>query len=154
MKIFIPILTLLLGFGLGWHLSGKRTQEHLKAIFPEEMHVAIKEMAEHFEPMSSDQVHDTMEMIRRVSKVVVSEFDQQTLGRVLVAERLKHILEENGKEAIATELNYEFNRFFEQYEEGLELGEWQKVADAIYERNHNNGEPDGGINSESLRSSP
>ena len=48
--------------------------------------------------------------------------------------RLKSILEEQGNEAFIKHSNYETNRFLGEYEEGMELGEWQEVADALYTR--------------------
>ena len=39
-----------------------------------------------------------------------------------------------GPEAFIEHTEYETNHFLEQYEEGMELGEWQEVADNLYTR--------------------
>ena len=102
---------------------------------PDEMHETLDAVAEYLDPMSKEEVNETMELIRVSSQKVVNEMDHETLWRAMITERLTNTLREQGMDAFIESSNYEMNRFYEQYDEGLELGDWQQVADALYTRN-------------------
>ena len=101
---------------------------------PEELHESVEAVAEYLGPMTKEEVNETMDMIRTMSQQVVDEMDRETLWRCMTTIRLKSILEEQGSEAFIEHSDYEMNRFLKQYEEGMELGGWQEVADALYTR--------------------
>ena len=132
MKFTIPLLTLMVGFGTGWYISGKRIQENVKSVMPEGMHETFDAVAEYLGPMSKEEVNETMESIRGLSQQVVDEMNHQTFWGALVCQQLMFTLEDEGLDAMTEQANNKINNFIDQYQQGMKLGDWQKVADSMY----------------------
>ena len=143
MKFIIPLLTLIIGFGTGWYISGKRIQENVKSVMPEGMHETFDAVAEYLGPMSEEEVNETMDQIRGFASQVVVEMDREILWEAMISHRLKAKLEDEGKEAAIQFTNDRILLFRQQYEEGMELGDWQTLADSLYANTKSDGEPDG-----------
>ena len=143
MKFIIPLLTLIIGFGTGWYISGKRIQENVKSVMPEGMHETFDAVAEYLGPMSEEEVNETMDQIRVFASQVVVEMDREILWEAMISHRLKAKLEDEGKEAAIQFTNDRILLFRQQHEEGMELGDWQTLADSLYANTKSDGEPDG-----------
>lgn len=143
MKFIIPLLTLIIGFGTGWYISGKRIQENVKSVMPEGMHETFDAVAEYLGPMSEEEVNETMDQIRGFASQVVVEMDREILWEAMISHRLKAKLEDEGKEAAIQFTNDRILLFRQQHEEGMELGDWQTLADSLYANTKSDGEPDG-----------
>jgi tRNA A37 N6-isopentenylltransferase MiaA len=135
MKYIFPVITLLIGFGIGWHFSGKRIQENVKAVMPEELHPSVEAVAEYFAPMTKEEVKKSMDSMKAFTEQVVNEMDYETFWNALNAEIYRGLLNKEGKEEAIRYADDQTLYFIEQYEEGMELGVSQKVADALYKRN-------------------
>ena len=100
------------------------------------------------EPMSEEELAETMQLIRESSKKITTEFDFQIFWEAWMANRVIVAFEENGSSS-AIELSREkVLRFRESYREGLSLGDWNKVATKLYDdTNELESEQGSGINS-------
>jgi hypothetical protein len=134
MKFILPVLALMIGFGTGWYFSGKRIQGNVKAVMPDGMHETFDAFAEYLGPMSPEEVNESMDLIRNFTSQVVVEMHHETLWDGMNAITYKSLIEEEGSEAAISWANKQLERFYEQYEYGMELGESQKMADALYTR--------------------
>lgn len=132
MKFIIPLLTLIIGLGSGWYVSGKRVQENVKAVMPDGMHETFDAVAQYLGPMSKEEVNETMEMIRVSSQQIVNEMDIQIFYEAMTAQHLMNSLEFEGIDKMVEHSHRYMNRFTRRHEEGMELGNWQKVGDAMY----------------------
>ena len=107
------------------------------------MHETFDAVAEYLGPMSEEEVNETMDQIRGFASQVVVEMDREILWEAMISHRLKAKLEDEGKEAAIQFTNDRILLFRQQHEEGMELGDWQTLADSLYANTKSDGEPDG-----------
>ena len=141
MKLILPALTLIIGFGTGWYFSGQRIQENVKAVMPDEMHETLDAVAEYLGPMSKEEVNESMDLIRQFTSQVMVETDHRALWDAMNAVTYKSLLQEDGKEEVIIWADQQLERFHQQYEKGMDLGESQKIADSIYTQTKTTGDP-------------
>ncbi len=134
MKLTLLGLGLIIGFGTGWYFSGNRIQENVKAVMPSEMHESVDAVAEYLAPMTKEEVNENMESMRDFAINAVNEGNHQALWDGLNADIYKTKLQNEGNDAAIEYANEMILFFREQYEKGMELGVWQKAADALYSR--------------------
>jgi flagellar basal body-associated protein FliL len=134
MKLILPVLALIIGFGTGWYFSGKRIQENVKAVMPSEMHESVDAIAEYLAPMTKEEVNEHMKSMREFAAHAVDEGNHQVLWFALNADIYKTKLENEGEDAAVEFADAMIQLFHEQYDEGMELGESQMIADALYTR--------------------
>ena len=134
MKFILPVLALIIGFGTGWYFSGQRIQENVKAVMPDEMHETLNSVAEYLDPMTKEEVNETMNSIREFAIHAVDEGNHQVLWDALNADIYKTKLQKEGEDAAIKFADAMIQFFHEQYEEGMELGGSQMIADSLYTR--------------------
>ena len=133
MKLILLPLLFIAGFALGWTISNQRMNEKVKNYFPESMRASMDEAEEILGGMSKEEVKGHFEQMKKFSDRAIKEMDYMTLWRGTTANQFLLISEDKGPEA-AIECAYEIVLTFrENYEEGIDLGDWQEVADNIYE---------------------
>ena len=89
MKLILPVITLIIGFGIGWHFSGKRIQENVKAVMPEELHESVEAAAEYFAPMTKEEAIKAMKSMQEFAIQAVDEGNHRALWSALSADIYK-----------------------------------------------------------------
>lgn len=140
MKTVQIFLAALVGFGIGWHFSGKRIRENVKAVMPEEMHEAVEAVADYYEAMTKEEIKEMFGQMREYAVQVLNEGNHQALWDGLNADIFKSKLNNEGEEAVIEFADERILFFHKQYEAGMELGDLQKAADSLYSRTKLRGE--------------
>lgn len=155
MKYTLYIFLLCIGFGSGWYFSNQRMEEKVKESFPPEMREMLDEVVKIVGPMEKEDVAEMLDLLESFGENAVKELDQMSLWRANTANQLLVIESNEGKEKADEYSNYLIQHFRTDYENGMNLGAWQEMADKVYESTNNlRSDPGGGINSvTSLRDS-
>ena len=134
MKIIIPLVTLLIGFGIGLAIHSIQEPPTGLEGYPVETLQTIEAITNVIGPLSEEDVQDIIELTAAYNEGGMREINLRYVWEGNAANAILDALEESKTEE-AKDLGYLFlDRFREQYEKGLELGEWGKFADGLYER--------------------
>ncbi|WP_018970246.1 hypothetical protein [Rubritalea marina] len=114
MKFIIPVITLLLGLAAGWHLAESQPTNSVD--------------------LSEEELSDLMDEIHTLASQAVSESDHQALWTGINALSYQSMIQEYGPEKALEKAESDLKEFKNRYEEGLQLGDHQKIADALYQQ--------------------
>ncbi|MEM1221693.1 MAG: hypothetical protein AAGH40_02945 [Verrucomicrobiota bacterium] len=155
MKFILPILLLGIGFTSGWFISNQRMNEKIKDYFPESMRASLNEAEVILGEMPKEEVKEHFEQMRNFSERVFKEMDYMTLWRGTTANQFLLISEDNSHEAALEYARETILTFRKDYEEGIDVGDWQEMADNVYEStNRLNSEPDAVVNASAAAGKP
>lgn len=132
MKTLIPILTFLAGLSVGWYVFRQSDEEVMRKHLPEDFMNQVDIMLETPGFESKEALGESMEYIRKYAAQATNEADLRTFWGALEAHRYKMKVDDGGLDLALDHANERLEYFRKRYEEGIEVGEWQKIADAIY----------------------
>jgi hypothetical protein len=132
MKQLFPILTFIIGCALGWFICDQRTERKIVEAFPEELQGSFSEVAHLIEPISKEKYQEFLDAVRRADHAFKATVEFQSLWMAVAANRFTKMYEEDGGQVAYEHAKGKLLYFTENYEDGMDLGEWEKIARITY----------------------
>lgn len=135
MKWVFLLVGLLVGTSLGLLLGLRSAERKVIEAYPEEVRPAVEAAAELLGEMDKEEARAMLEDIRQRGDQAVREHGLEALWGYLYGSTIIAKLEEGDVEGAKRFSQGRVDYFRETYEEGMEIGDWQELADSLYERN-------------------